>query len=714
MARFYALLIGINCYLPNKLSNGLYYKSLNGCVRDVLRLEDFLRTRLDVPGEQIIKLTSSNSETGKPLEPPAQWPTYENIVKAFRQLEELSQPGDQVYIHYSGHGGRTHTTPAFHHVKGAKGIDEVLVPMDLGDSEGRYLRDTELQYLLKRMVDRGLIVTIVLDSCHAGGATRRPKPILNPELHDVRGVGEIDHTPRLCESLVAPPDQLVKTWQELKGKSIRAAEADSGWLQEPQGYVLLAACRANEYANERVYEGTEKSGAMSYWLIDSLKQLGPGFTYEMLHRRVLGKVHADYSEQTPQLQGEGDRIVFGTEKAPLQEAVTVINTDSNGTLILNAGQAHGVRRGSKFSIYTLYATDLTRIDDRIAIVEVTDSGAVNSTAKVLTTFGTQTVQSGCAAVLFDPGAIRLRRRVRLETNGEIPEAMFSDARRNVEQQLALRGDSFVSLAGADEPADYRVTITEKGVFVICDPAGDRIPNLRPEIRVADQDATTRLVDRLVHLAKYANIRALDNNSSQSLLARALLVEFADAPVNFELGDQIKPAPVPAGQILTLNSGEWCFLRIKNLHSEALNITVFDLQPDWGITQIYPTGSSAFELVDPGNELVLPLHMTLPPDYESGTDIIKIFATLETTSFRWFELPALDRQEEFRGVPATSLEEFLSCFSAETSASRHAFVPVWVNAEWTTHQLEVEIRRPSRARQFVSAMALEPVEDHYQG
>jgi hypothetical protein len=105
---------------------------------------------------------------------------------------------------------------------------------------------------------------------------------------------------------------------------------------------------------------------------------------------------------------------------------------------------------------------------------------------------------------------------------------------------------------------------------------------------------------------------------------------------------------------------------------------------------------------------------LPPDYESGTDTIKIFATLETTSFRWFELPALDRQEEFRGVPATSLEEFLSCFSVETSASRHAFVPVWVNAEWTTHQLEVEIRRPSRARQFVSAMALEPVEDHYQG
>lgn len=696
MDKLYALLIGINCYLPNKLSNGLYYKSLGGCVQDVLRVEDFLRSRLDVPGEQIIKLTSSSSETGKPLEPPERWPTYENIVKAFWKVEELSQPGDQVYIHYSGHGGRTPTTAAFHHLKGVEGIDEVLVPMDLGDSEGRYLRDTELQNLLQRLVDRGLIVTIVLDSCHAGGATRRPKPILNPELSDVRGVGEIDYMPRPCESLVASSEQLVKTWQELRENSIRAAEADSGWLLEPQGYVLIAACGANEYANEGVFEGTEKNGAMTYWLIDSLKQLGPGFTYEMLHRRVFGKVHADYSEQTPQLQGEGDRIVFGTERAPSQKAVTVINTDSNGTLILNAGQAHSVRRGSKFSIYTMYATDLTRMDDRIAIVEVTDAGAVNSTAKVLTTFGTHTVQSGCAAVLFDPGTIRLRRRVRLESNGDIAEMVFSDARRNIEEQLALRGDSFVSLAGAGEPADYRVTITEKGMYVICDPAGDRIPNLRPEIRVVDKNATTRLVDRLVHLAKYANIRALDNNSSHSLLARALLVEFTGAPANFELGDQLKPGPLPAGQILTLNSGEWCFLRIKNLHSEALNITVFDLQPDWGITQIYPTGSSAFELVDPGHELILPLHMTLPSDYESSTDIIKIFATLETTSFRWFELPALDRQEEFRGMPATPLEEFLSAFSAESSAARHAFVPVWVNAEWITHQLEVKIRGSSRA------------------
>ena len=288
MSALYALLVGINCYLPNKLSNGLFYNSLWGCVQDVLRVEDFLRSHLGLTDDRLIKLTSSRSETGEPPEPREQWPTYENIVNAFKELSKRAQPGDQVYIHYSGHGGRTPTTEPFYHLKGSDGIDEVLVPMDLGNSEGRYLRDTELQHLLKQMVDRGLVVTVVLDSCHAGGATRAAEPVVAPESNGVtvRGIGEIDSTPRPFHSLVAAPQQLVRTWQSLANGATRAVQTDSGWLLEPEGYVLIAACCANEYANEVVFEGNEKNGALSYWLVDSLKQLGPGFTYEMLHDRI--------------------------------------------------------------------------------------------------------------------------------------------------------------------------------------------------------------------------------------------------------------------------------------------------------------------------------------------------------------------------------------------------------------------------------------------
>ena len=87
-----------------------------------------------------------------------QWPTKANIVAAFKDLAQQAQPGDQVYIHYSGHGGQAVTL--FPKVKGDDGLDESLVPTDYGQIENkeqpedRYVRDLELALLLQMLVDR--------------------------------------------------------------------------------------------------------------------------------------------------------------------------------------------------------------------------------------------------------------------------------------------------------------------------------------------------------------------------------------------------------------------------------------------------------------------------------------------------------------------------------------------------------------------------------
>src|SRR5207249_716147 len=108
VARLHALLIGVDCYLPNQLPEGSY-PSLQGCVRDVKHVADFLRRRLGVSAAQLNQLTSTNSGKPDPPEPPEQWPSYENMVRALKRLTQQAQPGDQVYIHYSGHGGRVPT-----------------------------------------------------------------------------------------------------------------------------------------------------------------------------------------------------------------------------------------------------------------------------------------------------------------------------------------------------------------------------------------------------------------------------------------------------------------------------------------------------------------------------------------------------------------------------------------------------------------------------
>jgi hypothetical protein len=118
----------------------------------------------------------------------------------------------------------------------------------------------------------------------------------------------------------------------------------------------------------------------------------------------------------------------------------------------------------------------------------------------------------------------------------------------------------------------------------------------------------------------------------------------------------------------------------------LNVTVLNLQPDWGISQIYPKGA-AFEPLDPGKGFKLPMRVRLPQGYKKGTDVIKVFATIETTSFRWFELPALLTQKR----SGETLQELLSAFASEKSISRQVEVLASPELEWTVRQVEIETK-----------------------
>ena len=42
----------------------------------------------------------------EPLDTPQHAPTKQNILNAFERITQYSQPGDVVFLHYSGHGSR--------------------------------------------------------------------------------------------------------------------------------------------------------------------------------------------------------------------------------------------------------------------------------------------------------------------------------------------------------------------------------------------------------------------------------------------------------------------------------------------------------------------------------------------------------------------------------------------------------------------------------
>ena len=680
----YALLIGIDYYLPNRL-----YKNLKGCVRDISLVADYLLKTLKVPSEQIFKLTSPNPETFEAVRAQNPPPTYENIVAKFDAITEMAQPKDQVYIHYSGHGGRAATI--YPELKGEGQNDEGIVPMDVG-AQGRYLRDVELATLVKHMTDKGLVVTVILDSCHSGGATRGDC--------DIRGSESPDLAKRPTDSLVASRDELIGNWRILT----EGDGSSSGWLPQSRDYVMLAACRPTEYAFEYAVNGKERHGALTYWMIDTLTSTTSGLTYKSLHDRVNAKIQSKFPSQLPMLLGEGDRLVFGSDRVSTQYAVTVMKVDENQKQVtLNAGLAQGLSSGTRFAIYPLNTADLSN-QQQLAIIEITDVEASSCEAKVLGSdeggIGVKgKIEQGAPAVMVS-APVDLVRRVRLfdqkqagDKENELPLELVDkqkEALEAVRQALADSGWVVEVQPDDNQEAHYQVAVGKNGEYEIC--IGMPLDNLRPPLMIDEPNAAQGVVTRLVHLAKYQAVQELDNPASE-------LTDYLE----FKLLDHNKQ-PFCDSTNLTLEQGETVYLRVKNTFAQALNVAVLDLEPTWEVSQIPIRGIDApFYQLENGEEVDIRLRFKLPEtkSYEQAKEMLKLFATRGPADFRWLKLPSLDREIEKKATRGTRsigslfdklLEAVGEDADASPSLTRAAVYDPDPNAEWVTKQIQITVRR----------------------
>ena len=690
---FYALLIGIDCYEPNS-----YYKDLKGCVRDIDLVANYVQNTLNVPSEQIWKLTSpieeSNSLSAFRSARQEARPTYANIVKAFQEITDKAQPQEQVYIHYSGHGGRAKTI--YPELEGEKRQDEGIVPMDLGGSDGRYLRDVEIATLLKRLTDKGCIVTVIFDSCHSGGATRGDSAIRGNENNLV------DSTPRNQDSLVASREELLHNWRILTQAD---PDLSSGWLPN-KDYVFLAACRPSEYAYEYAVNGGQRHGALTYWIMDTLTSSTSVLTYKSLYNRVKGMIQSKFPQQLPMLTGDGDRLAFGDRREYKPYTVVVIDVAEDGSEItLDAGLAAGLSSGSRWAIYPVEVNDFADKTRQIAIAEITeDIRADKAIAQILDAAAggievTGKIEPGASAVMVT-APIDLIRQVRLfaakqggEKEQDLPANLVNKQTAALEKiRQALVGNGWVVEVKDGEEAHYQVAVARDGNYEIC--IGMPIKNLRPPLSIEDPEAPQKVVKRLVHLAKYQAVQALDNPASD-------LTDYLE----FQLCDHNKQ-PFPDSQNVNLKPGKRSFLKVKNTYSQTLNVAVLDLDPTWEISQIPIEGNiSSFIPLDSGQEAYTKLRLALPKDYQQAKEILKLFATKGLANFQWLILPSLDEQITTKGnslneaianrTDINPLNNLLTTIGSDLDnppeTTRAMIYEPDPDAEWATQQIQITVK-----------------------
>jgi hypothetical protein len=161
--------------------------------------------------------------------------TLAGMQRAFDALQERVADGDQVFIYFSGHGGRQLVR-----VPGER-CAESLITVD-----GMGFIDVELESRLKRLAAKAQKLVVLLDACHSGGVTQRSmagtaggkagaKPAFSAKFFARSG-------PDACER---PINVLTRSL----GAASRSAGSGAG------NYVYIAAARDNEVSLDMPAKG---------------------------------------------------------------------------------------------------------------------------------------------------------------------------------------------------------------------------------------------------------------------------------------------------------------------------------------------------------------------------------------------------------------------------------------------------------------------------
>ncbi len=359
----HAILIGASTYPGLKEQ---YW--LKGPKNDIALVQRYLTTAapVDFPAGNVTVL--ADGIEGAPA------PTLAAIRAAFADLTARVEPGDFVYLHFSGHGTQA---PAANPEAELDGLDELFLPVDIGpwsnDAGGvaNALVDDEVGAMLDALTDRGADVWVVFDSCHSGTVTRAAPS------------GDEQVRTRML-----PPEALGMTAEQVEGVATRgvdprtAPEAPMAGTGKGGHLVAFFAAQTNEQTPERNLPrgkpGRMPQGVFTWTLFEALAEY-PGATYAQLSQEILRKYAVkSLARSTPLFEGDLDRVVFSGDPSPrvAQWPATV----QDGGFTLPAGSLHGLTQGGRMA---LMASAADPTDAAIATVELAKVGTFTATATLV-------------------------------------------------------------------------------------------------------------------------------------------------------------------------------------------------------------------------------------------------------------------------------------------------------------------------------------------
>jgi hypothetical protein len=564
----YALLIGANDYAS--LAPQYWLK---GPSNDVKLVATYLKTAAPVPFEaQNVAILSDGVEG-------AIRPTLGAIRTAFADLTAKVQPGDFVYLHFSGHGTQA---PALNPEDELDGLDEMFLPVDIGpwsDTTGTVengLVDDEIGQMLDGLRAKGADVWVVFDACHSGTATRSAPS----------GDEEVRTRQLAPEALGVPAAEMDAAQTRAVPPANPRDQAQAPVTSSGKGGSLVAffAAQTDEVTPEkRLPKGKPDrvaQGVFTYALMETLAEF-PQASYAQIGQEVLRKYSVEnLAQSTPMFEGDLDHIVFSGEAGPRVAQWPATQTDAG--LTLAAGTLHGLRDGA---ILAVLVSAADKIEAALGYVKVTSVDTFTATVTPIEYSGKMLPQALPAGLTLRKVSsdIDFTLTVALPEAGSSPATALAAA---MDQLKVESGPRLIFVPAGDE-ADLRLAVLPDSprpdaLWVL--PATGLSGNLAttPSVSTGDKDAATLgtvLADTLVQMAKAINLMKL-----------GAAVDAGDLKVEVGLMTRTKQDktlhPLPSSGVPRLIPDDEVHVEAVNDNDFPVDLNVLYVGSDYSITHMF--------------------------------------------------------------------------------------------------------------------------------
>ncbi|KIW80556.1 hypothetical protein Z517_07172 [Fonsecaea pedrosoi CBS 271.37] len=576
----YAVLVGINAYEENPLKY---------CVPDVHRIKEYLEaglSRVDIRIFTAPEAASHQTQNSTPR------PTYQRVVAALEDVTRHANPGSFVYLHFSGHGVRMATEETF--LDRPAGDLALQLLEDDNSDKSIYLRGSTLAVILEAMLNKGLVVTMVLDCCFSAAVYRHPDPSVRSLPYDA----EIDlNSPRSATKPVAEfQDYLTASVLGSRDVSLKP-----NWRIKTDGYAIIAACGPHELAKEFISDDGQGHGALSYFLLRALDECGgPARQHKYIYDNLRARFRQSWPYQNPVFYGNKNQGFFGHPGLDDVTGTTFpLLQKLDGSWEILAGQAHGILVGDQFlvevsnsalpddnrseatSSLTVSVLHTTAFTSTLQAVDISRStnDRIHGAAKALTLLALQkyTIRLLDGLPQRDQWPAALQRR-------SLALSLASDDDEEEEEKIS----SQLGAPHNDRPRFYfQIALTSDGEYEIWDQGSQRVPNL--PIMTQDGTDVDEVCDFVEHLAKFELVRDLVNIAPTDAFLQSFVAEMTDYWGNVYLpGFTIKVEhDRDMERVLELI--------VQNKCDEDLYVYVYNLGPQWQVENIL---RGSYEVIPP--------------------------------------------------------------------------------------------------------------------